>query len=223
MTLEQKQCILKFFGCYDGAVDGSWGPLSTAGTTKLQRRLGIPDDGIWGPQTDAAARKAVGESRDLLIPEEQKPVVPESGTTVEESPATGTFWDEIEFFDREEFRCQCGGQYCDGFHVEPEETMVRLCDEIRRRAGVRILIRDAGGSGLRCPQWNASIPGAAANSYHVKGMAADLHPRGKTPAQLYAIAEAVMAEMIPGRGGLGIYNWGIHVDTGKYSRWDSRG
>ena len=98
--------------------------------------------------------------------------------------------------------------------------MVRLCDEIRRRSGVPILIRDAGGSGLRCPQWNATIPGAATNSYHTKGMAADLHPRGKTPAQLYDIAEAVMAEMIPGRGGLGLYSWGIHVDVGKYSRWN---
>ena len=223
MTIEQKQCILKFFGCYDGAVDGSWGPLSKQGTEKLQRLLGIPDDGLWGPQTDAAARQAIGEGLDLLPPEEEKPNVPNQDAASEEPSKTGTFWDEIEFFDREEFRCQCNGQFCDGFHVEPEETMVRLCDEIRRRAGVRILIRDAGGSGLRCPQWNASIPGAAANSYHVKGMAADLHPRGKTPEQLYAIAEAVMAEMIPGRGGLGIYNWGIHVDDGKYSRWDSRG
>jgi hypothetical protein len=133
---------------------------------------------------------------------------------------TGTFWDEIEFFDREEFRCQCGGKYCNGFHVEPDETVVRLCNEIRRRSGVPILIRDAGGSGLRCPQWNATIPGAATNSYHAKGMAADLHPRGKTPAQLYDIAESVMAEMIPGRGGLGLYSWGIHVDIGKYSRWN---
>lgn len=133
---------------------------------------------------------------------------------------TGSFWDEIEFFDREEFRCQCNGKYCDGFHVEPEETMVRICEEIRRRAGVPILIRDAGGSGLRCPQHNASIPGAAANSEHTNGRAADLHPRGKTPAELYTIAEAVMAEMIPGRGGLGLYSWGIHVDTGKYSRWN---
>ena len=98
--------------------------------------------------------------------------------------------------------------------------MVRICDEIRRRAGVPILIRDAGGSGLRCPEWNATIKGAAANSYHTKGMAADLHPRGKTPEQLYAIAEVVMAEMIPGRGGLGLYDWGIHVDTGKYSSWN---
>lgn len=164
-----------------------------------------PLDGIWGPESQNAADRFL---RDF------------TGETAEEKPATGTFWDEIEFFTREEFRCQCGGRYCNGFHVEPEEMMVRICDEIRRRAGVTILIRDAGGSGLRCPQYNASIPGAAANSEHTHGRAADLHPRGKTPAQLYAIAEEVMAEMIPGRGGLGLYSWGIHVDTGKYSRWN---
>ena len=34
------------------------------------------------------------------------------------------------------------------------------------------------------------------------------------------IAEQVTAEMIPGKGGIGLYSWGIHVDTGKYSRWN---
>lgn len=168
-----------------------------------------PLDGVWGPESQKAADRFL---RDFTGEEPAK----DNNVPVK----TGTFWDEIEFFTREEFRCQCGGRYCNGFHVEPEEMMVRICDEIRRRAGVTILIRDAGGSGLRCPQHNASIPGAAANSEHTHGRAADLHPRGKTPAQLYAIAEEVMAEMIPGRGGLGLYSWGIHVDTGKYSRWN---
>ena len=30
----------------------------------------------------------------------------------------------------------------------------------------------------------------------------------------------VCAEMIPGRGGIGLYSWGVHVDVGKYSRWN---
>ena len=167
-----------------------------------------PLDGIWGPESQAAADRFL---RDFTG---------EDGAQEAAPAPSGDFWDEIQYFERDEFRCQCGGKYCDGFHVEPEETMVRICDEIRRRAGVPILIRDAGGSGLRCPDWNAAIKGAAANSYHTKGRAADLHPRGKTPEQLYAIAEEVMAEMIPGRGGLGLYSWGIHVDTGKYSRWN---
>ena len=197
MTDKQKQNILQFLGLYDGAIDGIWGPKSQAAMESVRKKYPGQDD-------TAALLEAVAD---------WEPVIPEP-------ESTGTFWDEIEYFSREEFRCQCGGKYCNGFHVEPHETMVRLCNEIRRRASVPILIRDAGGSGLRCPQWNATIPGAAANSYHTKGMAADLHPRGKTPAQLYDIAEAVMAEMIPGRGGLGLYSWGIHVDVGKYSRWN---
>ena len=207
MTVKQIQNLLQYLGYYNGIPDGDFGPLSRQAVTDFQRAFGLKVDGDPGPETQKALTHAVAYG----MPERKEP------------EPTADWWDEIEFFDREEFRCQCGGKYCDGFHVEPEETMVRICDEIRRRAGVPILIRDAGGSGLRCPDWNATVEGAAANSYHTKGRAADLHPRGKTPEQLYAIAEAVMAEMIPGRGGLGIYNWGIHVDTGEYSRWDCRG
>lgn len=220
MNVKDRQCLLAFLkkqdgtSYYTGQVDGIYGPLSRRAIEDFQRSFGLEITGQGNEETDKALRHAVAYG----LPERDP--VEDTAPPVSDS---GTFWDEIEFFDREEFRCHCGGKYCDGFHVEPEELMVRLCDEIRRRAGVPILIRDAGGSGLRCPQWNAQIPGASANSYHTKGGAADLHPRGKTPEQLYAIAEAVMAEMLPGRGGLGLYSWGIHVDTGEYSRWDCRG
>lgn len=214
MTNKQRQHLLAYLGYYVGNVDGDWGTLSKTACKAFQTDFGgIAADGFGGPETDKALKHAVAVG--FL---RREPIAEDTNAPGK----TGTFWDEIEFFDREEFRCQCNGQYCDGFHVEPDETMVRICNEIRRRAGVPILIRDAGGSGLRCPQWNATIPGAAVNSLHTYGKAADLHPRGKTPAQLYAIAEAVMAEMIPGRGGLGIYDWGIHIDDGPYSRWDDR-
>ena len=205
MTVKQIQNLLQYLDYYNGIPDGDFGPLTREAVTDFQSDFGGLDvDGDPGEQTQKALTHAVAYG----IPERKEP------------EPTADWWDEIEFFKREEFCCQCNGKYCDGFHVEPEETMVRICDEIRRRAGVPILIRDAGGSGLRCPEWNAAIKGAAANSYHTKGMAADLHPRGKTPEQLYTIAEEVMAEMIPGRGGLGIYSWGIHVDNGEYSRWN---
>lgn len=216
MTIKERQCLLYVLGYYKGDVDGIWGTRSKAATKSFQWdffKMESKVDGVCGTETEKAMKHAVCYG--IPATKVEKPEKDNNAPSAE-----GTFWDEIEFFTREEFRCQCGGKYCNGFHVEPDETMVRLCNEIRRRSGVPILIRDAGGSGLRCPQWNATIPGAATNSYHTKGMAADLHPRGKTPAQLYDIAEAVMAEMIPGRGGLGLYSWGIHVDTGKYSRWN---
>ncbi|MCI6228203.1 MAG: DUF882 domain-containing protein, partial [Clostridiales bacterium] len=59
-------------------------------------------------------------------------------------------------------------------------------------------------------------PGSAKNSNHIKGMAADLHCNTATPADMKAAAEAVMGKT----GGIGLYKWGIHVDVGKYSRWN---
>ena len=173
MTIEQQQHLLAYLGYYDSDVDGLWGPKSTQATKDFQTDFGGLE--VTGKVDDTTA-KALTHAVAYGMLKTEKPTEPDSEPK--------TFWDEIEIFAREEFRCQCNGKYCDGIHVEPEETMVRICDEIRRRAGVPILIRDAGGSGLRCPEWNAQIPGAAANSYHTKGMAADLHPRGKTPEQL---------------------------------------
>ena len=179
MTIEQKQCILKFFGCYDGAIDGAWGPLSVAGTKRLQQRLGIPDDGVWGPQTDAAARKAIGESADLLVPEEEQSVVLESGT----------FWDHIKYWTREEFRCRCHEYYdeplCSGFPVEPDQTLVELVDDLREKGGRP----GHRSSGIRCPIHNSRSKGVE-NSKHLYGKALDFYIEGLSGAQLLAQAQA---------------------------------
>ena len=138
----------------------------------------------------------------------------QKNATAEDSAVAGTFWDEIEFFNREEFRCQCKGKYCSGFPVEPEEKMVRTIDEIRRRLGVPVSIVDAGGSGVRCTQHNSNV-GGVYNSEHLYGRAADLHSSA-SPSRMKQVAEEVMRNT----GGIGLYSWGIHVDTGKYSRWN---
>lgn len=166
-----------------------------------------PLDGIWGPESRKAAERFLkdfggAEAGDKSAEDNNVPI------------KTGTFWDEIEYFDREEFRCQCGGKYCNGFPVEPQEKMVRTVDEIRRRLGVPVEIVTAGGSGIRCEKHNASIKGAAANSEHKYGRAADLHSSA-SPERMKQVAEEVMGNT----GGIGLYSWGIHVDTGKYSRW----
>ena len=144
-------------------------------------------DGIWGRQTEAAVSKALGTAQEQ----------------------TSTFWEEIEYFTREEFRCQCGGKYCDGFPAEPQEELVRTVDEIRRRLGIPVTI----GSGVRCENHNANV-GGVANSRHMYGDGADLYS-AESPEWMAAIAEDVLGNT----GGLGIYSWGIHVDTSKFSRW----
>lgn len=203
MTTKQKQLILC---CFDllalEDVDGIWGKQSEAATRKLQQGLGIPEDGVFGDGTRNAAFEGLASGEPLKKAESSP-----------EPPVTGTFWDEIEYFSREEFRCQCGGKYCNGFPVEPQEKMVRTVDEIRRRLGVPVSIVDAGGSGVRCPVHNANV-GGVANSLHLTGNAADLHS-SRPPEEMARVAEEVMGST----GEIGIYSWGIHVGIGKYSRF----
>lgn len=214
MTTKQKQCLLAYLGYYEGAIDGIWGDKSRQATEDFQRAFGgITVDGDPGAETQKAMKHAV--AYDMLKAEPAVDKNAENGATVDKgSLTTGTFWDEIEFFTREEFRCQCGGKYCNGFPVEPDEKMVRTVDEIRRRLGMPISIVDAGGSGVRCPTHNANV-GGVANSEHLYGRAADLHSSASA-AKMKAVAEEVMGNT----GGIGLYDWGIHVDVGKYSRWN---
>ena len=201
MTVKQRQHLLAYLGYYEGSVDGDWGAQSRSACTAFQRAVGATPDGQGGPETDAYLKKAVAD--DAFKPQ-----------PVEDKAPTGTFWDEIEFFTREEFCCQCGGKYCSGFPVELDETMVRTVDEIRRRLGVPVSIVDAGGSGVRCPTHNANV-GGVANSLHTTGNAADLHSK-KSPREMYRVAEEVLGNT----GELGLYSWGIHVGIGKYSRFN---
>lgn len=205
MTATQRQHLLAYLGYYAGSMDGDWGRLSREACRRFQQDFGgITADGFGGPETDKALKHAVAIG--FL---KREPVDEENNV-----PSTGTFWDEIEFFDREEFRCQCGGKYCNGFPVEPQEKMVRTVNEIRRRLGVPVQIVTAGGSGVRCRQHNANV-GGVANSLHLTGNAADLHS-SKSPAEMYRVAEEVMGNT----GEIGIYDWGIHVGIGAYSRFN---
>ena len=205
MTAKQRQHLLAYLGYYVGNIDGDWATLSREACRRFQQDFGgIAVDGFGGPETDKALKHAVAIG--FLL---REPVAEDNNV-----PITGTFWDEIEFFDREEFRCQCGGKYCNGFPNEPHEATVRFADAIRRRVGKPIRVN----SGLRCPTWN-SIQGGVANSNHMTGGAVDLGcPAGVTPAEMKDAAEAVMGNT----GGIGIYDWGIHIDDGSYSRWDER-
>lgn len=208
MTAKQQQCLLAYLGYYTGQMDGQWGSMSTAACRAFQADYGLEPDGICGTMTQKMLVAAIaGTASKVDRPAEAEQEAPDK-------PKTGTFWDDIRYFTREEFRCQCNGKYCNGFPVEPEEKMVRTVDEIRHRLGIPICIVTSGGSGVRCSKHNAEV-GGVYNSEHLYGRAADLHSSA-SPAKMKAVAEEVMGNT----GGIGLYDWGIHVDTGKYSRWN---
>ena len=208
MTIKQRQHLLAYLGYYKGLIDGDWGSGSREACRAFQWDLELTVDGYGGPETDKALRYAVGN--DFMKPEAAEDEVVDS----KNETTTGAFWEEIEFFDREEFRCKCGGKYCNGFPAEPHEATVRYADAIRKRIGKPIPVN----SGLRCPTWN-QIQGGVSNSNHMDGGAVDLGcPSGVSPAEMWDAATAVMGNT----GGIGIYDWGIHIDDGPYSSWDDR-
>jgi hypothetical protein len=155
-------------------------------------------DGIWGPESQKAAERFLADFSGQVEEAPQKP--PDS------------FWDELEYFDREEFCCKCGGLYCNGFPAEPSEQTARYANEIRKRLGVPLRVN----SGLRCEVWNRLNEGASL-SQHKTGHACDLGaPAGVSPEKMASVAE----EVIGNTGGIGIYDWGIHIDDRKEkTRW----
>lgn len=160
MTIKQQQCLLAYLGYYAGDLDGIWGPLSRAGTEAFQQTFGgIRIDGIVGEETEAALKRAVSEGM---------PRVPQAQEKLD-------FWQEMQYFSREEFRCKCGGKYCDGEPAQMQREVVEIAEH------ARIFFGRAGHvvSGLRCSQHNANC-GGAAQSRHMCGKAVDLRIDGVT-------------------------------------------
>ena len=86
-------------------------------------------------------------------------------------------------------------------------ALLAVLEILRNRLGP-LIVR----SGYRTGAFNAAI-GGAENSYHLKGMAADLASKTRPPADIEAAASAVDV------GGLSAYNSFVHVDVGPRRRW----
>ena len=171
MTTKQRQHLLAYLGYYVCNVDGEWGTLSKTACTAFQKDFGgIKVDGFGGTETD----KALCHSVAYGMPAKK---VDKS----EKEDIAGTFWDEIEYFTRDEFKCKCGGKYCKGYPHEPDERMVKTVNQLRKNLGVPITIV----SGLRCRTWNA-IQGGVSNSQHMYGEAADIYARGVSQSRVEA-------------------------------------
>lgn len=172
MTVKQRQALLAYLGYYTGPLDGDWGKGSRAGCQAFQRDYGLTADGLGGPVTDKAL---VGAVAGTMVPVQQ----PQSGQETAEVPA---WWKDIRYFKRSEFKCKCGGRYCNGFPAEPSEKLIRIADELRGAAGVSITV----SSGVRCQTHNDSIPGSVKNSRHLSGKAMDFCIKGWSSSKTLA-------------------------------------
>lgn len=151
MTDQQKQCLLMYLGYDCGGIDGILGKKSAAAVMAFQSDYGLEADGIFGPLTQEKILAVICDGED--------------------------WWADIRYFRREEFACKCGC-YCDGFPAEPEETLVRLAEDVRAHFDAPVTV----SSGVRCARHNTNV-GGVENSRHLRGKAVDFCVAGKTAAQ----------------------------------------
>lgn len=159
MTVKQVQCLLTYLGKDVGGIDGIQGRKTEQALAEIKAEYGVGPDGLVGIIAGT-------------VPRLEKP-----GTV---STATGTFWDTVKWFSREEFRCK-GSGCCNGFPVEPAEKLVRMLDDLRDFFGVPAII----SSGIRCKTHNTAVKGVA-TSRHMKGWAADVSFKGIPPEKVLA-------------------------------------
>lgn len=101
-------------------------------------------------------------------------------------------------FHLSEFVCKCGK--CQDIYID--DLLLEYLQAIRDYTGDKIFTN----STYRCASHNAAV-GGGKSSYHLKGRAADIRAENTTPAELAKIAEGL------GIKGIGLYSWGIHIDT----------
>ena len=131
-------------------------------------------DGVWGPKSEAAAARFRQENPGKTLPE-----------AVSRLDTPEDFWDHIRHFTREEFRCHCGGRYCDGFPAQPDENLVALLEDTREALGKPAIL----SSGVRCEKHNASV-GGVSNSRHLTGKAADFMVVGVCASEVLSRVQA---------------------------------
>lgn len=113
-------------------------------------------------------------------------------------------------FQVHEFACEDGSD-----PVFISTKLVEILEQIRQHFGQAVTIT----SGYRTVSHNATIPNSSKKSQHLFGLAADIKVNGYSPETVYAYAET----LLPGTGGIGIYDTIVHVDVRKSkSRWDYR-
>lgn len=194
MTVKQQQCLLAYLGYEPGQIDGVDGPKTQAALAAFRSDYGMGAEGLVAAVAGTAAKV-------------ERPAEAEQEAT--DKPKTGTFWDDIKWFKREEFRCKCGGRYCNGYPAEMQEAVVKIADAARAHFGKPAHVV----SGLRCQKWN-SHEGGVANSQHMYGEAIDLRIDGVDSETL----RQFVATQPGHRYSYRINSTNVHFDINKVGR-----
>ena len=101
-------------------------------------------------------------------------------------------------FKAKEFQCKDNSEY-----LLVATELIEILEKIRDHFNAPVII----DSGYRTPSWNIKVNGAA-NSYHCKGMAADIVVKGHSSREVAKYADSIMEQ-----GGLIRYTNFVHIDV----------
>lgn len=103
-----------------------------------------------------------------------------------------------EHFKAKEFQCKDKSEY-----LLIATELIETLEKIRNHFNAPVIIN----SGYRTPSWNRKVNGAS-NSYHCKGMAADIVVKGNSSREVAKYADSIMEQ-----GGVIRYTNFVHVDV----------
>lgn len=208
MSVRQKQWQLYFLGYYGGNIDGIWGSQSKSATVSFQRDNSLSADGIFGSRTEGKSivivkniqevvganvdgfagpetkaktitwQKANGLTADGIAGPKTRAKIEELSTVNEEDDS---WWSGIKYFNKSEFKCKCGGRYCNGYPAEPNKLLIQNADKVRAHFGAPAFV----SSGVRCEVHNKNV-GGVSGSRHKLGKAMDFCISGKNSNQVLA-------------------------------------
>lgn len=140
LSIKERQRYLTKLGYYTGKIDGIEGPKTKKAYKQLQTKYFIRKsdiDGIYGNNTQK-----------LLINAYRIKVYTEN-------------------FKLEEFKCECNGKWCTGYHEILSINLLKNVQKLRNKYGSLTIT-----SGLRCTNYNSNI-GGIRGSKHTQGKAVD--------------------------------------------------
>lgn len=101
-------------------------------------------------------------------------------------------------FKAKEFQCEDKSEY-----LLIATELIEILEKIRDHFNAPVIIN----SGYRTPGWNSKVNGAS-NSYHCKGMAADIVVKGHSSSEIAKYADSIIEQ-----GGVIRYTNFTHVDV----------
>lgn len=109
-----------------------------------------------------------------------------------------------EHFTVDECRCKhCGKNWT-------EQRLIDLAEQVRAFLGGYPMIVHCV---CRCRDHNRAV-GGSPNSQHMYGRAMDFHINQLTPWTIYTrLLDGARRGQLPDLHGLGVYSWGIHIDS----------